>query len=649
MMESAQRHDALDQNGVTSMLTEARKLNGDMRCHIKNSSFSSILTGRFYQNNSMQSHVAKKRRLSQMKARRDELRKALASEDDKIKTVLDKLRQMRTAHREAIEKRRIVSEKGMTKLQSLARGRSARKKTERMAAERRAKHHSSIRLQSIVRGRQGRERARALRKESERRRAAAAAAVRIQSVARRNIAERFVDRERRKRNAAVLLLLTEKNNDSAATRIQTMVRGRACRKRTRDVISRKRAAAAAATTIQSLVRGRIVRAAKSVAVVTKTVTAAPAPPRQKMERRESSQRRLRRRDVPEVNDGPRKPFVVGAPRDITAASMVKASLFGRQPPQHSVIAVPDPCFVRTRMPITTGSSSGSSTPGIDRRSSLQRPSRNGDDDDDDDDDGTRGSLTNRLRAVTVQRDKHGQIPLNYAIQNANHPDDDDDDGGDGDVTMRLGTNNVIAARQRAAARVAGMERRMREAKHKVIAEAKAAAYRVAELEVKRKKSLRGGGGGGAVVAAEAKSDVSSSSPIAAITEMGRGNDDDTRRDKHVMRGERSLSSSLSSLSSSLDVHDGESVVKRSQERTVAGDDERASLSDRDDGVDDESKDDSDRIVTKVDSGKECDNYSPLFDLKERDRSNENELKSPVFDASFEEDFEESENDLEMLL
>mmetsp|Transcript_47116 Transcript_47116/g.57000 ORF Transcript_47116/g.57000 Transcript_47116/m.57000 type:complete len:607 (+) Transcript_47116:314-2134(+) len=606
MMESAQRHDALDQNGVTSMLTEARKLNGDMRCHIKNSSFSSILTGRFYQNNSMQSHVAKKRRLSQMKARRDELRKALASEDDKIKTVLDKLRQMRTAHREAIEKRRIVSEKGMTKLQSLARGRSARKKTERMAAERRAKHHSSIRLQSIVRGRQGRERARALRKESERRRAAAAAAVRIQSVARRNIAERFVDRERRKRNAAVLLLLTEKNNDSAATRIQTMVRGRACRKRTRDVISRKRAAAAAATTIQSLVRGRIVRAAKSVAVVTKTVTAAPAPPRQKMERRESSQRRLRRRDVPEVNDGPRKPFVVGAPRDITAASMVKASLFGRQPPQHSVIAVPDPCFVRTRMPITTGSSSGSSTPGIDRRSSLQRPSRNGD-------------------------------------------DDDDDDGGDGDVTMRLGTNNVIAARQRAAARVAGMERRMREAKHKVIAEAKAAAYRVAELEVKRKKSLRGGGGGGAVVAAEAKSDVSSSSPIAAITEMGRGNDDDTRRDKHVMRGERSLSSSLSSLSSSLDVHDGESVVKRSQERTVAGDDERASLSDRDDGVDDESKDDSDRIVTKVDSGKECDNYSPLFDLKERDRSNENELKSPVFDASFEEDFEESENDLEMLL
>ena len=80
-----------DITNVVTMLQEAKKLNNDLGRHVRRAAFSTHLTGRFYQNNSLESHKARSNRISKMKAERRKLEKFLELEEKKIKFLEERL------------------------------------------------------------------------------------------------------------------------------------------------------------------------------------------------------------------------------------------------------------------------------------------------------------------------------------------------------------------------------------------------------------------------------------------------------------------------------------------------------------------------------------------------------------------------------
>jgi hypothetical protein len=72
-----------DVANADEILNEARVLNSELGRHVRKCSFSTHLSGRFYENHSLQSYKARAQRIAQMKAKRKQLEKFLVMEERK--------------------------------------------------------------------------------------------------------------------------------------------------------------------------------------------------------------------------------------------------------------------------------------------------------------------------------------------------------------------------------------------------------------------------------------------------------------------------------------------------------------------------------------------------------------------------------------
>ena len=140
-----------DITNVVTMLQEAKKLNNDLGRHVRRASFSTHLTGRFYQNNSLESHKARSNRISKMKAERRKLEKFLELEEKKIKFLEERLYEKQMERRRE-EDKRMIQNLACIKIQSSFRCFSAYNKLQLLRVERDIKVYVVLWLQSIFRG-----------------------------------------------------------------------------------------------------------------------------------------------------------------------------------------------------------------------------------------------------------------------------------------------------------------------------------------------------------------------------------------------------------------------------------------------------------------------------------------------------------------
>uniref|UniRef100_A0A7S4QEI3 Uncharacterized protein n=2 Tax=Ditylum brightwellii TaxID=49249 RepID=A0A7S4QEI3_9STRA len=234
-------------------ISDARNLNSDLGRHVKKCSFSSSLSGRFYKNSSLENHMASERKVAMMKEKKRQLQKALKMEDKKIKILEEKLKEKEYKRNEEIMLR-LQMERAATLLQTSVRRHRAMEMLEMMKIEAEIVRFVVLFCQAAFRGRKGRHKVNGMGRKIMQQRKENYASVRIQTLARKRIARTLLQKRYR-----TLVLRKEK----AATRIQSIERGRSCRYRliveTNVKIKKKNAA----TLIQSRFRGvrgrRIVR------------------------------------------------------------------------------------------------------------------------------------------------------------------------------------------------------------------------------------------------------------------------------------------------------------------------------------------------------------------------------------------------------
>ncbi|KAL7469784.1 hypothetical protein ACHAXS_010050 [Conticribra weissflogii] len=150
---------------MDSMLQEARLLNSDLGRHCVRSKFTSHLSGRFYNNSSLERHTAKRRNLSKMKAKVRKLEREHKLQVARNQHLLLIKKEVERKHELAID-RLFKFLKGMTKLQSHAR-RKLEMRLYREMKEHRLKMMNEIArfCQIHYRGWKGRLRFRSIRKD----------------------------------------------------------------------------------------------------------------------------------------------------------------------------------------------------------------------------------------------------------------------------------------------------------------------------------------------------------------------------------------------------------------------------------------------------------------------------------------------------
>ena len=231
-------HDLQSHN--EAMLTEAQKLNCDLGMHVKNCSFSTQLSGRFYQNNSLESHKARAHRIAQMKAKRKQLERSLFLEEKKIRYLETKLKE-RKAQRLKEEELKLKKEQAAIKIQSQARRVLSKKKLDVLIIESEIINYVVRFLQSLYRGSKDRQRVHQLRMSMIRHRKEEYAAIQIQTYFRRFMAQMELGKRLEHRF---------RQYNHAACMIQASLRGSKCRQTYRTMRRNK-----AATTIQANFRG----------------------------------------------------------------------------------------------------------------------------------------------------------------------------------------------------------------------------------------------------------------------------------------------------------------------------------------------------------------------------------------------------------
>ena len=231
-----------------AILGAARLLNSDLGRHSKTRRFTSSLSGRFYCNHSMEVHTERKNRAERMKARRRRLERAIRTEDRRISALEIRLGEAETRRMEALEMMS-RAERAAIRIQACFRMVLAERQAELMAVEARIKEYIAIFCQSAYRGARGRQRVQERRRE---RRAIEIqlemeerASARIQAVARGFLARCIAEqrsREQRERNSAI--------------RIQSVERMRRKRQQYRYLLERKKKRKHdMATIIQAAYRG----------------------------------------------------------------------------------------------------------------------------------------------------------------------------------------------------------------------------------------------------------------------------------------------------------------------------------------------------------------------------------------------------------
>lgn len=221
-----------------------RKLNSDLGRHVKNCSFSTNLSGRFYQNNSLETHKARAHRVAQMKAKRRQLEKSLELEEKKI-LFLEKMLEERKRRRLEEEKIRIRATNAAIVIQSQIRGFLSRRALEVLRVENEIVNYIVIFIQALYRGRKERHRVNQIRIKKIQHRKEELSAIKIQSQVRRF-------RAKVELGCKIKEHIIRQNE--AACLIQARMRGNNDRKLVNDLIQEK-----SAIKIQSLFRGIIGR------------------------------------------------------------------------------------------------------------------------------------------------------------------------------------------------------------------------------------------------------------------------------------------------------------------------------------------------------------------------------------------------------
>jgi leucyl aminopeptidase (aminopeptidase T) len=227
-----------------SILSIARTLNSDLGRHVKNCSFSTNLSGRFYQNNSLESHKARAQRIAQMKAKRKQLERSLELEEKKILYLEAKLEERRLMRLQE-EKMKQMTERAAILIQSQIRRFLSYKRYQILRVENEIINYVVKFVQALFRGRRDRKRVNNIKMMIIKHRKEERAAIIIQSSARRLFAKNELGNKIEERNLQY---------NKAAICLQACVRGVRDRKIVNDLINEK-----ATVKIQSLYRGLIGR------------------------------------------------------------------------------------------------------------------------------------------------------------------------------------------------------------------------------------------------------------------------------------------------------------------------------------------------------------------------------------------------------
>lgn len=230
------------------LLVQANKLNSDLGRFVRSCSFSSQLTGRFYQNNSMETHTAREQRIARMKAKRKKLEQDVKVEDAKIR-YLEKLLQWKEEKQRASTLFQAKANAAARTIQSFARVCLAKKQLELLRVERNIIIYVALFLQSLYRGLKGRQRVEWLKSENRKHALETAAAIQLQQHARCFLARRQLLFARKERDDLIHF---------AASKIQSLARSKVCKLAFRREY-RRRLECTAAIRLQCWFRGLIAR------------------------------------------------------------------------------------------------------------------------------------------------------------------------------------------------------------------------------------------------------------------------------------------------------------------------------------------------------------------------------------------------------
>jgi predicted RNase H-like nuclease (RuvC/YqgF family) len=86
---------------MESMLQEARLINSDIGRHSVKCNFSSRLSGRFYQNSSLERNTARKSKLVEMQARKRRLERELRMEEQRVELLEARLNETESCREDA--------------------------------------------------------------------------------------------------------------------------------------------------------------------------------------------------------------------------------------------------------------------------------------------------------------------------------------------------------------------------------------------------------------------------------------------------------------------------------------------------------------------------------------------------------------------
>ncbi|KAL3787354.1 hypothetical protein HJC23_004379 [Cyclotella cryptica] len=245
-MNSAMAINTSLNSSMESMLNEARLINSDIGRHSVKCNFSTRLSGRFYQNASLERHTARKSRLVEMQAKKRRLERELRVEEQRVKLLEARLNQTERA-REDAHKIIITITRGLGAFQALVRRNQAVTRFRDMRHKSRMMKFVALFLQSHYRGWKGRSLVDSIRYQ-RRQILIHESAIAIQSEMRRRIQRRqYID----------LLSRQKRISNQSATAIQAMLRGNMTRQMYLQERNRQQSAA---LKIQRVYRGMIGRA-----------------------------------------------------------------------------------------------------------------------------------------------------------------------------------------------------------------------------------------------------------------------------------------------------------------------------------------------------------------------------------------------------
>ncbi|KAL7443949.1 hypothetical protein ACHAXM_010959 [Skeletonema potamos] len=215
-----------------SILREAQLINNDLGRHSVKCNFSTRLSGRFYQNCSLERHSMRRSRISEMQSKRRRLEKELMLEKRRVKLLGERRTEMENARESALDMIFAI-QRGMLGFQALVRQRQAMKLLESMKHRVRMTKMIALFAQSRYRGRKGRLQAASIR-EYLRQQLMNKCATMIQTIT----------RCRRQRKVYLNMLLERKIlRERSAASIQALLRGQRMQRLYHQEMKRRQEAA----------------------------------------------------------------------------------------------------------------------------------------------------------------------------------------------------------------------------------------------------------------------------------------------------------------------------------------------------------------------------------------------------------------------